>query len=209
VCREKDDKRSAILVSDLDGSDLNLFASGLRNTVFFDFDAQGRMWGNDMGRDFLGDDLPPDELNIIEAGRDYGWPYCYGKNVRDNKFDSGNTINCAESQGSTYDYPAHIAPLGVRFINSEMFSEDSQDDLLSVFHGSWNSSTPVGYKIVKLDVSGKEVLEMEDFISGWLKKDGDVLGRPVDLIFDNEGYLYISDDKANIVYILSKETNQQ
>lgn len=207
VCREKDDKRSAILVSNLDGSDLKLFASGLRNTVFFDFDSQGRMWGNDMGRDFLGDNLPPDELNIIEAGKDYGWPFCYGKNVRDHKFDSGNTINCAESQRSTYDYPAHIAPLGVRFINSKMFSEDSQGDLLSVFHGSWNSSTPVGYKIVKLDVSGKKVSEMADFISGWLKKGGDVLGRPVDLIFDNEGYLYISDDKANIVYILSRETN--
>ena len=113
----------------------------------------------------------------------------------------------AESQGSTYDYPAHIAPLGVRFIDSEMFSEDAQGNLLSVFHGSWNSSTPVGYKIVKLNVKGKEFLEMEDFISGWLNKGGDILGRPVDLIFDSKGYLYISDDKANIVYILSRETN--
>jgi len=205
VCIEKDNRRSAIFTSNLDGSDFKLFASGLRNTVFFDFDRKGRMWGNDMGRDFLGDNLPPDELNIIEEGKDYGWPFCYGKNVRDNKFDSGNTINCAESQGTTYDYPAHVAPLGIKFINSEMFDAGLQGDLLSAFHGSWNSSTPVGYKIVKLEVSEDKVLGMEDFISGWIDKDGGVLGRPVDLIFDSDGYLYISDDKANIIYILSRE----
>lgn len=205
VCVEKDFRRSAILISNIDGTDLKLFASGLRNTVFFDFDNEGRMWGNDMGRDFLGDNLPPDELNIIENGKDYGWPYCYGKNVRDFEFDKGNTINCDESQETTYDYPAHIAPLGVRFINSKMFDADAQGDLLSVFHGSWNSSIPVGYKIVKLKIEGKDVLGMEDFISGWLQGGGGILGRPVDLIFDTEGYLYISDDKANIIYILSKE----
>lgn len=213
VCVEKDEQRSAILISDLNGEGLRVYASGLRNTVFFAFDDKGRLWGNDMGRDFLGDLLPPDELNLISEGKDYGWPYCFGKNIRDLKFQPSQNLNyCASTEPTTFDYPAHIAPLGITFINSKLFAEADQGNLLSVFHGSWNSTVPVGYKIVKLTVEDNKVTKMEDFIGGWLKDSGDVLGRPVDLVFDpsassgQAGVLYISDDKAGLIYILTKES---
>lgn len=206
VCVEDDEKRSTILVSDLEGKNLKVFAKGLRNTVFFDFDKDGRIWGNDMGRDFLGDLLPPDEVNLISEGKDYGWPYCYGKNLRDLKFSPGNNLDyCLNTQPSVYDYPAHIAPLGITFINSRLFSRQEQGDILSAFHGSWNSSVLVGYKVVKLTVADGRVTKMEDFITGWLKDNDDVLGRPVDLVFDKDGILYISDDKAGLIYILTRE----
>lgn len=211
VCVEEHPYRSTILVSDLDGKNLEVFAKGLRNTVFFDFDENGQMWGNDMGRDFLGDNLPPDELNIIEKGKNYGWPYCYGKNVHDTQFDDrvfripANMTVCGSlgKSPSAFDYPAHIAPLGITFINSSLFPKEDQGDILSAFHGSWNSSVPVGYKVVKLNRNGSEANNMQDFITGFIS-DGEVQGRPVDLIFDDKGILYISDDKANLIYILTK-----
>ena len=204
VCIENDEKRAAILVSDLNGNNLRVFASGLRNTVFFDFDSEGKMWGNDMGRDFLGNDLPPDELNIINEGSKYGWPRCYGKSIRDIKFRSFESLDhCKSTFPSTYDYPAHIAPLGIRFVDSEIFSSNEQGDLLVSFHGSWNASPPRGYKVVKLKVEEGRVTVMEDFVSGWLTDEGDILGRPVDLIFGSDGALYISDDKAGVIYLVT------
>jgi len=203
-CLEESDQRGAILVSDLNGNNLKVFAKGLRNTVFFVIDSKGNIWGNDMGRDFLGDNLPPDELNLIQEGKDYGWPWCYGDKVRDEKFMSGqNPDYCAGSEGPTFAYPAHIAPLGLTFIDSSLFEKDDQGDILSSFHGSWNSSVPVGYKIVKLNVEGGKVVGIEDFITGFIK-NGEVLGRPVDLVFAQNGTLFISDDKAGAIYILTK-----
>ena len=204
TCVEEDTNRSTILVSGIDGSGLRIFAKGLRNTVFFVFDKEGRIWGNDMGRDFLGDNLPPDELNIIEDGKDYGWPFCYGDKVRDSKFMPGtNQDYCSKTQPPAYKYPAHIAPLGLSFIDSSLFEKSDQGDILASFHGSWNSSTPVGYKIVTLNVEGGRVTGMEDFITGFIK-GSEVLGRPVDLAFAENGTLFISDDKAGAVYILTK-----
>ncbi len=204
TCLEDDSRRAAILVSDLDGSNLRVFAKGLRNTVFFVFDKKGQIWGNDMGRDFLGDNLPPDELNIISENKDYGWPYCYGNQIRDVKFKIGEKgAYCVDTQSPVFNYPAHVAPLGLAFINSSLFSPNEQGDLLVAYHGSWNRSEPVGYKIVKLTVFADSVGQAEDFISGWLT-DGEVLGRPVDLLFDQQGALYISDDKAGLIYYLTR-----
>lgn len=204
TCLEDDFRRAALLVSDSDGENLRVFAKGLRNTVFFVFDKRGQIWGNDMGRDFLGDDLPPDELNIISEGRDYGWPYCYGDRVRDTKFKTGEEgVYCLDTQSPVFNLPAHVAPLGLAFIDSNLFSPSEQGDLLVAYHGSWNRSEPVGYKIVKLTVFADSVAQAEDFITGWLT-DGEVLGRPVDLVFDEEGTLYISDDKAGLIYNLTK-----
>jgi glucose/arabinose dehydrogenase len=205
VCIENDEKRAAILVSDLDGNNLRVFASGLRNTVFFDFDKEGKMWGNDMGRDFLGNDLPPDELNIINEGSKYGWPRCYGKSIRDLKFRSFESLDyCKSTIPTTFDFPAHVAPLGLRFIDSKVFSSDEQGDLLVSFHGSWNASPPKGYKIVKLEIENNQVTDVEDFISGWLTNEEDILGRPVDLLFGSDGALYVSDDKAGVIYLITK-----
>lgn len=204
TCIEGSHLRASILVSDLDGANLRVFAKGLRNTVFFTFDSGGKMWGTDMGRDFLGDNLPPDEVNLIEDGKDYGWPYCYGDGVRDTKFNKGEKLAyCSETVSPKFKLPAHVAPLGITFIKSDLFSGGDQGSILVALHGSWNSSVPVGYKIVKLSILGDSVTGMEDFITGFI--DGkEVLGRPVDLIFDERGYLFVSDDKAGLIYILSK-----
>lgn len=200
VCEEQDQLRAALWVADLDGGNLRQIARGLRNTVFFTFDEEGRIWGNDMGRDLLGDNLPPDELNIIATTEstlaDYGWPWCYGNQVRDGKYLGGQKLDyCRQTVAPAYEYPAHVAPLGITF--------DPNGDLLVSFHGSWNSTVPVGYKVVRLRMDKGSVVAMEDFISGWIEGNT-VLGRPVDLIFDKEGNLYISDDKSGLIYISPK-----
>jgi glucose/arabinose dehydrogenase len=188
--------RAAIWVSDLDGKNLRQWAGGLRNTVFFTFDKNGKIWGNDMGRDLLGDNLPPEELNIIEDGGDYGWPFCYGDRVRDEKYLAGKqTEYCQKTRSPIFKYPAHVAPLGITF--------DKDGNLIVAFHGSWNSSVPVGYKVVKLRVKNDQVTGTEDFISSWLTPEREVLGRPVDVVFDEADNLYISDDRAGVIYKVS------
>nr|AKQ03199.1 L-sorbosone dehydrogenase [uncultured Microgenomates bacterium Rifle_16ft_4_minimus_37906] len=205
TCIEDNSYRASVLVSDLNGSGLRVFAKGLRNTVFFTFDNQGRIWGTDMGRDFLGDNLPPDDVNLIEDGKDYGWPYCYGQKVRDSKFKPGEKLSyCTDTVPPKFELPAHVAPLGIAFIESALFPPGDQGSLLVALHGSWNSSTPVGYKIVKLSVFADDIGGMTDFVSGFLLDGKEVLGRPVDLIFNQQGLLFISDDKAGLIYILSK-----
>lgn len=196
TCIEKNNFRASILVSNLDGSDLKVFAKGLRNTVFFDFDRQGRIWGADMGRDMLGDNLPPDEINIIEEGKDYGWPYCYGNRVKDTKFNSDKTITCDQTEAPVYELPAHSAPLGFMF--------DDVGNIYVSLHGSWNSSVPVGYKVIKLTTFAGGVSVSEDFLTGFVEGKAEILGRPVGLAKDNRNNIYISDDKAGLIYVLSK-----
>jgi glucose/arabinose dehydrogenase len=196
TCVEENSFRASILVSNLNGSDLKVFAKGLRNTVFFDFDNQGRIWGADMGRDMLGDNLPPEEVNIIEEGKDYGWPYCYGNRVKDTKFNSDKSIHCDATEPPVYELPAHSAPLGFIF--------DGSGNLFVALHGSWNSTVPVGYKVVKLSTFAGGVSGMEDFITGFIEGKEKVLGRPAGLVYDKNGNLYISDDKAGLIYVLTK-----
>jgi len=195
TCREGDEKRAALLVSDLDGKNLRVFAKGLRNTVFFTQGEGGAIWGTDMGRDFLGDSLPPEDINIIEDGKDYGWPFCYGDKIRDSKFEPGQNLDyCSGTTPPVFSLPAHVAPLGLTFM---------EGDLLVSLHGSWNSSTPVGYKVVRLNVEGRNVSNMEDFITGFINGSS-VSGRPVDLIVDGDGRLFVSDDKAGLIYVVTK-----
>jgi glucose/arabinose dehydrogenase len=142
------------------------------------------MWATDMGRDSLGDDIPPDTVNIIKEGKNYGWPYCYGKQIADKTFGGTDTF-CKTTEPSLIDLPAHSAPLGLAF---------SGDDLFVAYHGSWNRTKPTGYKIVRIHNGVPS-----DFITGWLTSDG-ALGRPVDILPDNNGNLFISDDKAGVIY---------
>lgn len=204
VCREGDARRAAVLSMDKDGKDSKPFATGLRNAVFFDWHPVTRhMWATDMGRDLLGDDLPPDEVNIVTEGKFYGWPICYGKNVHDTDFDTNTYIRnpCMEpfEMPSHIDIPAHSAPLGLAFI-PQGWPQGYEHDLLVAYHGSWNRSQPTGYKVVRflLDEQGR-VQGQEDFITGWLQ-GGQALGRPVDLLMASDGTLFISDDHAGVIY---------
>ncbi|MBI4127753.1 MAG: PQQ-dependent sugar dehydrogenase [Parcubacteria group bacterium] len=204
VCNEGDERRAKIFSMNPDGSDFREFARGLRNAVFFAWHPiTDELWATENGRDLLGDDIPPDEINIIREGSNYGWPNCYGKNIHDTAFDKNTYIRnpCMEpfEIPSAIDVQAHSAPLGLAFI-PDSWPEEYRDDLLVAYHGSWNRSVPTGYKVVrmKLDREGNFLGE-EDFITGWLRENNEVLGRPVDLIF-HEGALYISDDKAGVIY---------
>jgi glucose/arabinose dehydrogenase len=159
-----------------------------------------------MGRDFLGDNLPPDEINIIEENKNYGWPFCYGKNIHDSVFDKNTYIQnpCSSKISSFVDLPSHSAPLGLAFV-PKTWPKEFKGSLLVAFHGSWNRSEPTGYKISELQFSETgQFLQMKDFAFGWLSKDGkESLGRPVDLLFNEKGDLFVSDDKAGVVYKIS------
>jgi len=217
VCVETETwKRAAILESDPEGSFTAEFAGGLRNSVFFTFHPETKeIWATEMGRDNLGDELPPDEVNIVKVAdegnkfgaRRYGWPFCYGNRVKDTtfKFDkitrTDLSSNCVDTEPATIELPAHSAPLGLAFITSDKWPKEWHNDLLVAYHGSWNRSEPTGYKIVRLDVdkNGKS-FGTSDFISGWLTSDGKTLGRPVDLKFGPDDALYISDDSSGTIY---------
>jgi glucose/arabinose dehydrogenase len=212
VCLEKDWRRAAVLMADLDGSNVQLFAKGLRNAVFMAIHPDtGKVWATEMGRDFLGDDQPPDEIDIIEQGRDYGWPICYGQNVHDAQFDRKRYIKdpCTEPDKlpSRIDLPAHSAPLGLAFFPESGWPEEYRHDALVALHGSWNRSEPTGYKLIriKMDQDGK-VQGVEDFLTGFLTADKKRLGRPADIVIRPNGLIYFSDDDRGAVFKLRYET---
>jgi glucose/arabinose dehydrogenase len=205
-CMETDWRRAKILVTDSDGKNLKTYASGLRNAVFMTIHPKTKeIWATEMGRDYLGDNLPPDEINIIQNGNDYGWPSCYGKNVPDTKFlDSPLSTACAGKTPSFIDIPAHSAPLGLDFFPTRGWPEQYRNCLLVAYHGSWNRSVPTGYKLVlfRFNDQGKS-LGSEDFVSGWLRNEKESSGRPVDIKVRENGVIYISDDKAGVIYRLA------
>jgi glucose/arabinose dehydrogenase len=207
VCNEASPLSGSIIVSDVEGSNPTVFAKGLRNAPFMQINPEtGDLWATGMGRDNLGDSLPPDEIDIIKQGKDYGWPNCYGNKIPD--LDFNPNADCINTEPPIYEIPAHSAPLGLAFIKSTQFRDDQQNDLLVAYHGSWNSSVPVGYKVVRLIVKQNSIIGSEDFITGFIS-DGAISGfqakaRPVDLVFDDSGNLYLSDDKAGNVYIVQK-----
>lgn len=210
VCKEASFFSGTVIVSDAEGNDPKVFAKGLRNAAFIQINpSTGELWGTEMGRDFLGDNLPPDEINIIRQDLDYGWPYCYGEKIHDDNFDPNNANLCDNTQPPIYEIPAHSAPLGLTFINSSQFPTDWQGNLLIAYHGSWNRSSPIGYKVVRLKVSVNNIAGGEDFLTGFLPKSAtngpeSAFGRPADLEFDSLGNLFLSDDKAGNIYIIQK-----
>src|SRR3989344_972768 len=205
VCHEENPHRAAILSMKKDGSDVKIFAKGLRNTVFFTWSyVDGRMWGTDMGRDLLGDDVPPEEINMIKEGGNYGWPICYGNNIHDTNFDKNTYIRnpCMEpfETPQQVEMQAHSAPLGLGFVPEEGWPEDMWYDLIVAFHGSWNRTVPTGYKLVRIKLDARGNFQgQEDFISGWLQGNS-ALGRPVDVLIQSGGTMYASDGKAGVIY---------
>jgi glucose/arabinose dehydrogenase len=202
VCVEKDWRYAKILVTDIRHPDLRTYASGLRNAVFMTLHPiTKKVWATEMGRDYLGDNLPPDEIDILKPGADYGWPWCYGNRVHDDQFDPSGSHRefCRKTIPAYIDIPAHSAPLGLAFF-PKAWPQEFRYNLLVAYHGSWNRTVPTGYKVVrdKLDAAGN-YLGVEDFISGWLTPQG-ALGRPVDILIQPDGVIYISDDKAGVVF---------
>lgn len=198
--------RAAIFASGPDGAGYREYATGLRNAVFMTVrPGTDEVWVTEMGRDGLGDNLPPDEINIVTEGGDYGWPNCYGKNVHDTRFDTAayppGRDPCAGMIPSHIDLQAHSAPLGLAFVESTAWPPGYRGDLLVCFHGSWDRSEPTGDKVVLVRLDGAGAYEgVEDFITGWQRPDGSRLGRPAGVLFDAAGTAYIADDMAGTVY---------
>jgi glucose/arabinose dehydrogenase len=207
VCNEQDERRAAITKCNIDGTACKVYAKGLRNSVGFVFHpATGLMYATENGRDMLGDDIPPDEINIIEEGKNYGWPVCYGKNIHDTDFDKNVYIKdpCMEpfEMPGLVDLQAHSAPLGLAFYSGNSFPMEYRGNLFVAYHCSWNRKVPTGYKIVSIDSN----LTVKDFATGWLK-GGNVLGRPVDIIVSDDGSLFVSDDNAGKIYRISYQVS--
>lgn len=192
VCEESNPVRATIQECSLDGSNCSVFAEGLRNTVDF-IEYEGQIFGTDNGRDAIGNDIPPDEVNIIEKGKHYGWPACYGKQVRDETYQS--SFDCADSEPSFANLPAHVAPLGIGAYTGAIFPEKFQNKLYVGYHGSWNRTPPSGYEVAYVD---PETGEVTPFITGFLD-EGKVLGRPVGVI-QYQDALLLSDDNAGRIY---------
>jgi glucose/arabinose dehydrogenase len=204
VCNEKDQRNATLFVTNEEGENVRVFASGLRNAVFLTLhDVTNEVWVSENSRDLLGDDVPPDEINILSEGKNYGWPFCYGRQMVDSSFGGKDAAFCATTEPPVAELQAHSAALGLTFVDSQQFAGDWQGDLLVAFHGSWNRSTPTGYKVVRLRVDGKNIVDQSDFMTGFLQGN-QAIGRPVDLEFDQNGSLYVSDDKAGVVYLITR-----
>ncbi len=199
VCETFDGPYGSIMRLAADGSNLESFALGVRNTVGFDWHPQTQeLWFTDNGRDNLGDDIPPDELNHApEAGLNFGFPYCHGSTVSDPEF--GHKRDCAEFTPPVQELGPHVAALGMRFYTGTMFPAEYQQQIFIAEHGSWNRTVPIGYRLTLVRLSGNQAQSYEVFASGWLQGE-QAWGRPVDLLILPDGSLLVSDDAANMIY---------
>ncbi len=197
VCEEEDERRATIMRYDADGSNGAIFAAGIRNSVGLDFAPwSGALYATDNGRDLLGDDYPPCELNEVVEGGFYGWPYLNGANELDPDFGAGQEALQETAIAPVFDFRAHNAPLGI------YFPQDESRTALVALHGSWNRSTPDRYKVLRLHWGSDGEIMAEDFIWGF-EQDGDIVGRPVDIASDGDGGFFISDDFARVIYRVS------
>ena len=199
IC-EPDPQRYA-LISRIrpDGSGYEVFASGIRNSVGFDWDPRTKqLWFTDNGRDMLGDDLPSDELNHApKSGLHFGYPYCHQGDTADPEF--GRKRGCSEFAPPAVKLGPHVAALGMRFYTGESFPAEYRNNIFVAEHGSWNRSRKIGYRIARVVVEGGRAVKHEVFAEGWLQGES-AWGRPVDLEVMPDGSLLVSDDSAGVIY---------
>ena len=202
VCEQRDRRYASIMRMKPDGTGLEVFASGVRNTVGFDWHPRTKeLWFTDNGRDWLGDDLPPDELNRAERkGLHFGFPYCHGKDIADPEF--GRDRSCYEFTKPAAELGPHVAALGMVFYMGEMFPPTYRGQIFIAEHGSWNRSEPIGYRVSVVKLEGSRVVAYETFAEGWLQK-GKPWGRPVAVLVTPDGALLVSDDHAGAIYRIS------
>lgn len=201
---DEDERFSTITRMDPDGSNREIYAKGVRNSVGFTWHPEsGDMWFTDNGRDMLGDDIPPCELNhITEKGQHFGYPFCHGGIVKDPEF--GDQRPCSDFVAPALQLEAHVAPLAIKFYTSAMFPADYQGKAFITEHGSWNRSKKVGYRIMMVDIKDGAVVSTEPFIDGWLNEaTQEVSGRPVDILWLKDGSMLISDDYGDAIYRVS------
>jgi glucose/arabinose dehydrogenase len=202
VCESKDPRFATIMRMDPDGKNLEIFARGVRNTVGFDwYPTSHELWFTDNGRDLLGDDTPPDELNrAVAAGLHFGFPYWHGREIPDPQF--GGKLKKGEFVPPEIELPAHVASLGMRFYTGAMFPTEYHNQIFIAEHGSWNRSVPNGYRVSLVRLQGNRAVSYRVFAEGWLS-GGEAWGRPVDLQVMPDGSLLVSDDRAGAIYRIS------
>ncbi len=185
-----------------DGGDRELYVEGIRNSVGFTWHPQtGDLWFTDNGRDMLGDDLPPDELNYVtRQGQNFGFPYCHAGELLDPKFGGGK--DCDDYRSPAQKLGPHVAPLGVTFYTGEMFPAEYRGQIFIAEHGSWNRSKKIGYRITRVRLEGGVPVEYAAFATGWLQNES-VSGRPVDLLVLKDGSMLVSDDHRGKIYRIS------
>ncbi|MGH0034269.1 MAG: PQQ-dependent sugar dehydrogenase [Myxococcota bacterium] len=204
VCEEEDPRRAAMLRYEPDGSGEEIFATGLRNSVGFDWQpGSGHLYATDNGRDLLGDDFPPCELNRLERGAFYGWPVANGARVPDPDLGAGEEQRIAASRPPAHGFPAHTAPLGMTFVRGPESRGAYRDAALVALHGSWNRTRKSGYKVVSLHWRADGTIEERDFATGF-EVDEDVIGRPVDVAEGPDGAFYVSDDYAGVIWRIGR-----
>jgi len=205
ICLKDDERYASILRMNPDGSDIEVYAHGIRNTVGFAWHPDTKeLWFTDNGRDWGGNDYPPEELNCAPtAGLHFGFPFCFGKGIKDPEF--GKPEGCDAYQPAAAEMPAHVAPLGMLFYTGQMFPAEYRNRVLICEHGSWNRTPPMGYRVSMLTVNGREATGYTQLADGWLK-GGDKTGRPVDLEQLPDGSVLVSDDHAGAIYRISYKT---
>lgn len=198
ACDEEDPRRATIMRFKPDGSGREIYARGLRNAVGFTWHPVTReLWATDNGRDWLGNNLPPEELNRIQFGGHYGWPNCFGARKPDPQ--KGDATRCAKTIPPAVEFPAHMAPLGVTFYTGKQFPAEYRHNAFVAFHGSWNRFPPAGYKVVRVRFQDGRPAGYEDFATGWLRGGRD-WGRPVDVLTAPDGALFVTDDAGGRIY---------
>lgn len=208
ICERTDRRYASIMRMKPDGSGLEVFARGVRNTVGFAWHPETKeLWFTDNGRDYLGDNSPPDELNHSpRKGMHFGFPYCHGKNISDPEY--GEKRRCDEFTPPARELGPHVAALGMRFYNGSMFPAEYRNQIFIAEHGSWNRSNPIGYRVMLVRLEGNRVVSYEVFAEGWLParttksggQDENPWGRPVDVLVMPDGSMLVSDDYAGAIY---------
>jgi len=199
VCERSDGRYALIMRMNPDGTGLEVFARGVRNTVGFDWHPETKtLWFTDNGRDWLGDDVPPDELNHApQKGLHFGFPYCHGGDISDPEF--GEKHACEEFVPPAMKLGPHVAAIGMRFYTGTMFPDRYRNQIFIAEHGSWNRSTPIGYRVTLVRLEENRAATYEVFAEGWLQGDA-AWGRPADVLVMPDGALLVSDDRAGVIY---------
>jgi glucose/arabinose dehydrogenase len=199
ICNESDSRRATIMRFNPEGSGGAIYARGLRNAVGITFrPGTNELWATNNGTDNLGDNLPPDTIQIVQQGQDYGWPRCHAGTIPDPQF--GGATACNGVAKPLVELQAHSAALGLTFYTGTQFPSDYRGDLFVALHGSIFRSVPTGYKVVRIHVADGQPGPVQDFATGWLLSNGRAWGRPVDVLTAPDGSLFVSDDSGGKIY---------
>lgn len=208
ICNHEDENPlyASLTRINMDGSDREIIAHGIRNTVGFDWHPEtGNLWFTDNGRDWMGDDIPPCELNeLTEIGQHFGFPYLHGNDIWDPEFGTSEEVKTRDFTTPEQELGPHVAPLDLLFYTGQMFPEQYKHQAFIAEHGSWNRSEKIGYRIMMVTFNeAGETTSYQPFIYGWLQGEEDIRGRPVAFLQLKDGSVLISDDHSGKIYRVS------